>query len=145
MDLLKRRSEVANRAKVLCSVPNSGWHKNDPQMKGQTPLVEKLIGLKDDDRVYLVGECVPKALNGLQKYIDSVASIKKDARDREVDLEWSPVERHALMVCRRAVDGPGDKLSFPTQDWNGVLYALSQSGIQCVITDANVTPEEEKP
>lgn len=151
MDLLKRRAEVAARAKVLVSVSGSGRHKDDPQEAarlklGDKPLTEKLIGLKDDDRVYFVGPCVAKAKAGLQAYADSVAAMKKKARDEDFDLEWSPVERHAMNVCKRVLADPSEAIIvLPTQDWNGVLFALSQSGIQCVITDANITPEEEQP
>ncbi len=149
MDLLARRAQVAARAKILESVQGSGWHKSDPQeaerrSQGGVPLSQKLIGLKDDDRVYLVGPCAAVALQGLQEFIDSVAKAKDEARANDVDLDFTPIERHALRSAKRIVEIGGDKLSFPTQDWNGALFALSQSGIQCVLADANHVPEEER-
>lgn len=167
MRLLERRAEVAARAKILCSVGGSGWHKSDPgemerRANGGVALTEKLIGLRDDDRVYLVGPCVPLAIKGLAEYASTVLFIKAKRREEiakaesELDanpnakvavpseLEYSPVEKHAYTVARRWAKFVGDEIALPLQDWNGVLFAFSQVGIQCVISDANVTPEEEK-
>lgn len=167
MDLLARRAEVAARAKILCSVSGSGWHKNDPaeaerRAAGHVPLTEKVIGLKDDDRVYLVGPCVATVVRGLGAYAEGVLAAKATRREEIAaaeaqlaadpesrvrvpeELEYAAVERHAFAVARRWARFAGPELCLPVQDWNGALLALAQVGVQAVISDANCTPEEER-
>lgn len=149
VQLQKRRSEVAARAKVLVSVGGSGWHKDDPMerdrlAKGGVPITEKVVGLIDDDRVYVVGDDTKKVLAGLKCFIDGVASQKKQALESGTDLEWSPQERHALAVAKRSVATEDGVIAFSTQDWNGMLFALSVAGVHCTLASATHTPEEER-
>lgn len=146
MDLLKRREQVAARAKSLCSVEGSGRHKNDREEKarlaqGDKPLTDKLIGLKDDDRVYLVGPDVARAIEACRSFL---AGSEQARRDDVQFTDYDALERHANRVCKRLIEEKRDILAMPTQDWNGLLFVLSYSKIQCVVTDANIVPEEEQ-
>lgn len=148
--LQKRRAEVFARAKILVSVSNSGWHKDDPQekdriAKGGVPITEKLLGLLDDDRVHLIGSCAEKALAGLKKYRDGIAVQQKEAQDTGGALDFTPCERHALNVARRAEVNSDGMLSLSTQDWNGMLLAMAVVGVHCTLASATFTPEEERP
>lgn len=147
--LQKRRSEVAARARVLVSVSGSGWHKDDPWereriAKGGVSIAEKIVGLLDDDRVYVVGEDAKKVLIGLKCFSDGVAKQKKEALDAGIDLDWSPQERHALSIAKRADSSASGVLTFSTQEWNGMLFALSGTGVHCTLASATYTPEEER-
>ena len=48
------------------------------------------------------------------------------------------------LASRRILAESGEAICVPTQDWNGAAFALHAVGIDCVVTDANNIPDEEK-
>ncbi len=152
MDLAKlqnRRAEVAARAKLLVSVGGSGWHKDDPQEKerldkGGVSITKKVVGLLDDDRVYLVGDDAVRVLAGLKEYTDGIDSQKKLAFDTGGTLDMTPTERHAFNVARRTTASAEGVVALSTQDWNGMLLAMSVVGVHCTLASAVHTPVEER-
>ena len=141
---LERRASVAARNKTIASVSGSGWHKTDPQereriAKGHMALCARPIAIQDDDRIHIVGACLPIVLAGLGRFLE--AEAVKDAADR--DREKSTMEKFASKVCRRSLAEAGESLVLPTQDWNGVSYALHAVGIDCVLAGLQAGPDEE--
>lgn len=137
MDLLARRESVKNRLKVLCSVPGSGWHKNDANDKirteaGEMPVSERIVALQDDGRICIVGPDVAVVLAGLAEYVKQVDPFTI------VDQ----IDKQAFLMARRVVEEEkGDAIRLHTQDWNCCNWALRKIGIQAIITDAK-TPQE---
>lgn len=140
MDLLERRAGIVRRHKTLASVPGSGWHKDDAGeakrlARGEPALCDRVVALADDDRVHVVGPCVPVVLKGLADFLAVVPPPTAATPATEI---------HAAKVARRVVDGGGDALVVPSQEWNGCLYALTSVGVRCVLADARHVPDEEK-
>lgn len=121
------RDGVITHAKVLESVPGSGWHPDDAdsqvrQRRKEKPLSERPVAVQDDDRVYIVGADVATVKDALKAYLEKHTAPPTTALDA------------GIIRCSRRACEAGDVICLPTQDWNYVLNALLAQGVHCSST-----------
>lgn len=144
MELTDRREAIIRRHKTLASVPGSGWHKNDPaELKrvaaGEMPLADRVVAFIDDDRVRVVGACADRVRAALAAFADAAA---KELAALPPGVAAPHMTAYAAKIAKRVAESAGD-ISVGTQEWNAATHALSRTGTQCVMADANNTPDDE--
>lgn len=141
---LKRIDEVRQRARILESVPGSGFHDNDrnsitgeycsPQRKGKCRLSENPVAFHDERDVHFIGEDAERVAKAIEEYAKKIAALPMDS------LEGSQRQILARVKARRLriheVDG-APRLTLWMQEWNDWLYAIEECGIGITGLPAN--------
>jgi hypothetical protein len=130
--LFERAQEIKSRNQVLCSVPGSGFHDNDPyspQSLGKPALRDHLVAFQDPWDVYLVGADAVTAVAALQDFHATHVSRITDTTDM--------VERKAIEFAGTVelvtVEG-SPRLTVRAPQWNECLKALDLCGLGITIT-----------
>jgi len=131
--LLAKREETLALNRAAERTRGSGWHPGDlgaeaRDRANELLLSERPVALQVDDRVYFVGGCVGPVRAACRDYAARVGpAIAKEP--------WAYVRRAAELAARVGA-GDGPVVELPTRDFNGVLHALAEEGVQVVTTGA---------
>lgn len=146
--LLKRRAAVVARHEVLASVPGSGWHADDARARaerndGFAAIAARPVAIQNDNEFYVVGPCVAIVRDGLSRFAEEYRAAREAeataATAAGVDAPEVVAQlRHADRVARKYVAEPADVLRLSSQDFNGLVYALSM--VKVLVVVAGVLP-----
>lgn len=139
MSLADKRAAVVKLHEQHEAVDASPWHPAHPAMKakmdaGEQKLTDRIIGLQCDDRIYVVGECVEKAMDAAEQFVTRCEKADPDSLSLQ--------DRRSLSGCKR-LKVQGDRLEFDGKRWNDFMHALGALSMQAVLTDGGDDAESD--
>lgn len=150
MDLLKRRQEIIDRHRTLESVPGSGYHPDDPTAReaarrGEKPLSERIVALKDDEDICVVGPDAARLRQLLGTFCRKLKELQAESRAAGQDepdvLNFGlPWQICVVRYTARVMATEGD-VRVPTQQWNYLNSVLQAMRVDVVLAMA----EEKAP
>lgn len=137
-EMTAKREEVLARARVLRSVPGSGYHDNDGTGPIRAPSEEDRRSAKIDDHciafklvfeTILIGACAEKAMHAIQSFALNHAD---ELRESRLGQEWRTLIETAVEYA--AVDLKNDCYVIRNAQWNAVLEILHLEGVGVTCT-----------
>lgn len=127
MDLAVRRAEIVAAHKALEKVRGSGWHPADlgaeqREQRNELPLSERPIAFQDDDKVRMIGDCAKRVRVALAEWAKAAVTRPQTSYQAAVDR------------CVERVSKMNGDIELATQEWNYLNHALTEAGVQTVLT-----------